>query len=194
MSQTPLFARPTYADALAAWKSLLTSRLLPADLHWVFDENLCFEEDRARPGHFTLAFQTRFTPLPPSADEIAYEHFTEFDFPIVFYRLGTAAGKSVCVLLADEWFRNKSEAEGFIRRDEWLIAFRPGGPETIEEVTDPARWERRVLRNRPLHDLDFCMTLRAVHETLAHGRVLSTYEHYALKFLHAWRRFLKPPR
>ena len=27
--------------------------------------------------------------------------------------------------------------------------------------------------------------------TLAHGRVLSTYEHYALKFLHAWHRFLK---
>ena len=191
MPQTPPLVRPTYADALAAWKSLLAARLLPADLLWVFDENLCFEEDPAHPGQFTLAFQTRFSPLPPGADEIAYEHFTEFDFPIVFYRLGTAAGKSVCVMLADDWFRNKGEPEGFVRRDEWQIAFRPGTAEAIEEVTDPARWERRILRNRPLHDLDFCMTLRAVHETLAHGRVLSTYEHYALKFLHAWRRFLK---
>jgi hypothetical protein len=36
------------------------------------------------------------------------------------------------------------------------------------------------------------MTLRAVHETLAHGRVLTAYEHYALRFLHAWRRMLHP--
>ena len=170
----------------------MAARRLPVDLLWVFDENLCFEVDPSRPGQFTLAFQTRFSPLPPSADEIAYEHFTEFDFPIVFYRLGTGAGKSICVMLADEWFRNKGDADGFIQRNDWLIAFRPGGAETIEEITDPARWERRVLKNRPLHDLDFCMTLRAIHETLAHGRVLSTYEHYALKFLHAWRRFLKP--
>jgi hypothetical protein len=35
------------------------------------------------------------------------------------------------------------------------------------------------------------MTLRAVHETLAHGRVLSAYEHYALKLLHAWKRLIK---
>ena len=32
------------------------------------------------------------------------------------------------------------------------------------------------------------MTLRAVHETLAHGRVLTAYERYALRFLHAWGR------
>jgi hypothetical protein len=31
--------------------------------------------------------------------------------------------------------------------------------------------------------LDFCMTLQAVHETLAHGRVLTPYEQYALKIL-----------
>jgi hypothetical protein len=194
MTQIPRFTRPSYAEALQAWKSILSARHLPADMLWIFDENLCFEDDLAHPGRFKLSFQTRFSPLPPSADEIAYEHFTEFDFPIVFYRLGSAAGKSVCVLLADEWFRNKGEAEGFIHRDDWLISFHPGAPESIEEITDRARWEARILRDRPLHDLDFCMTLRAVHETLAHGRVLSTYEHYALKFLHAWRQFLKQPQ
>jgi hypothetical protein len=47
-----------------------------------------------------------------------------------------------------------------------------------------------MVKNRPLHDLDFCMPLRAVHEVLAHGRVLTTYEHYALRFLHAWRRII----
>jgi len=191
MAQLSPYTRPSYAEALAAWKGTLAARQLPVDLLWVFDENLCFEENPARPGTYSLAFQTRFSPLPPGADEIAYEHFTEFQFPIIFYRLGTAAGKSVCVMLADEWFRNKGEADGFLRRDDWLMAFRPGSAESIEEVTDPARWQRRVLRNRPLNDLDFCMTLRAVHETLAHGRVLSTYEHYALKFLHAWRSFLR---
>ena len=38
------------------------------------------------------------------------------------------------------------------------------------------------------------MTLRAVHETLAHGRVLTAYEHYALKLLDAWRRLLHPAK
>jgi hypothetical protein len=32
------------------------------------------------------------------------------------------------------------------------------------------------------------MTLRAIHETLAHGRVLTAYERYALKLLSSWRR------
>jgi hypothetical protein len=34
------------------------------------------------------------------------------------------------------------------------------------------------------------MSLRAIHETLAHGRVLTSYERYALKLLHVWRRLL----
>ena len=51
------------------------------------------------------------------------------------------------------------------------------------------RWKQRILRDRPLHDLDFSMSLRSVHEILAHGRVLTAYEHYALKFLHGWGLF-----
>jgi hypothetical protein len=34
-----------------------------------------------------------------------------------------------------------------------------------------------------LHDLDFCMALQAIHETLAHGRLLTPYEQFALKVL-----------
>ena len=77
-----------------------------------------------------------------------------------------------------------------MRRDEWLMSFRPGGNEEVAEVTDEERWKKRLLRDRPLHDLDFCMTLRSIHELMAHGRELSTYERYALRFLHAWRRFV----
>ena len=80
-----------------------------------------------------------------------------------------------------------------MRSDEWRMAFRTGGPEGIEEITDRARWENRIVRDRPLHDLDFCMSLRAVHETLAHGRVLSAYERYALKLTHVWRKWLGNP-
>ncbi|HWH69566.1 MAG TPA: hypothetical protein VNT26_09290, partial [Candidatus Sulfotelmatobacter sp.] len=55
---------------------------------------------------------------------------------------------------------------------------------------DKQRWQHRLLRDRPLHDLDFCMSLQTVHEILAHGRALSTYERYGLKFLHMWRHIL----
>lgn len=191
MANISPYVRPTLSEALAAWKTLLTQRNLPAELLWVFDENLCFERDAAKPGGFRLGFQTAFTPPPPGAEEIAYDYFCEFEAPVVFYCLGSSHGKSVCLMLCDAWFEGKRDADGYIRREEWRMAFRPGPAEEVEEITDKQRWENRILRDRPLHDLDFCMTLRAVHETLAHGRVLTTYERYALRFVHAWGRWLK---
>jgi hypothetical protein len=188
MATVPMVKRPSFAAALSAWKSVLAKSGLPVDMIWLFDENLCFERNPDNPEELKLGFQTRFTPPPADAAQIAYEHFSEFKVRLVFYRIGTAGGKSVCLLLCDEWFEHMGEREGYIHRDDWLISFRPGPAAAIEEITDEQRWKERVVRNRPLHDLDFCMPLQAVHETLAHGRMLTAYEHYSLKFLDAWRR------
>src|SRR5262249_13131082 len=128
------------------------------------------------------------------AEKIAYHHFSEFDAPLVWYRLGSHAGKSVCLLLCDQWFEAKSESEGFSKRPDWQMIFRPGAALELEQVKDKQRWDNRIVRDRPLHDLDFCMTLRAVHEMLAHGRVLTAYERYALKLLHVWRHWMGDPR
>lgn len=182
--------RPAFDEALEAWKGLLGQRGLPPDSTWVFDENLCFETDNGHAGGFRLGYQTVFTPPPSNAQEIAYQEFADSEARLVFYRIGSSKGKSVCLVLCDPWFESKGAAEGYVRRDDWLISFRPGAAEEVPEITDEERWRKRILRNRPLHDLDFCMTLRAVHEILAHGRVLSSYERYALKFLGAWRRFI----
>lgn len=183
MPQLPQFARPTYQDALKEWKTLLGQRHLPTDLLWIYDENLCFEKDAAAKSGFKLGFQTQITPPPAEADQIAYAHFCDYPARVVFYRIGSSGGKSVCLLLCDGWFEAKGESEGFIRRDPWLMSFHPGDPGEIGEITDEPRWKQRILRDRPLHDLDFCMTLQAVHETLAHGRVLTPYEQFALKVL-----------
>jgi hypothetical protein len=192
MAKTPHYTRPTFSLALNAWKQQLTDSRLPTDIVWIFDENLCFEKDPAQPGGFKLGFQTCFTPPPPEAEHVAFDYFCEFPAPVVFYRIGSSRGRSVCLLLCDEWFEPKGSPDGFVRRDDWLMSFYTGGTIELEEITDEQRWKQRILRDRPLHDLDFCMTLRAVHETLAHGRVLTAYEHYALRFLHAWRRMLHP--
>ncbi len=189
MSKSPPLTRPTFDEALTAWKELLQERGLPVELIWVFDENLCFEQDANSPAGFRLGFQTAFSPPPADAERLAYKHFLQYDTPIVFYRIGSCREKSVCVLLADAWFRGKTQADGFFeKRPEWGIAFHPGSANQTEEITDPDRWKNRLIRNRPLQDLDFCLDLRAIHEILAHGRVLSTYEHYALKLLHLWRQ------
>ncbi len=185
----PQFTRPTYAAAIGAWKNLLAERKLPTDLIWIFDENLCFEKDAGQSG-FKLGYQTRFTPPPPDAEQVAFDYFSDFEARLVFYRIGSAQGKSVCLFLCDHWFEPKGEQDGFIRRDEWLVSFYPGPAGEVEHIADEPRWKGRTLRDRPLHDLDFCMTLRSVHEILAHGRVLTTYEHYALKVLHGWSRLL----
>lgn len=194
MQHNAPYIRPSFEQALHAWKDLLHQRGLAAEPLWIFEENLCYEKDPTSPTGFRLGFQTRFTPPPLNAERIAYDHFTDFGARLVFYQVGSFQGKSVCLMLCDEWFENKGESEGFVRRDEWLASFRPGKPEDqVEEVTDRQRWEKRLVRDRPLHDLDFCMTLRAIHETLAHGRVLTAYERYALRVMHLWGRFLRHP-
>jgi hypothetical protein len=189
MQNTPQYTRPPFEQALASWHKMLKESGLPPQLTWVFDENLCFEKDPASAAGFKLGFQTAFTPPPRDAEQIAYNHFMEVDAPVVWYRLGSCRDKSICLLLCDPWFQNKTEAEGFLSRPEWNMLFRTGSIQELEEVKDKQRWENRLLRDRPLHDLDFSMTLRAVHETLAHGRVLTAYERYALKMLHVWRHW-----
>jgi len=193
MANDPKPQRPAFDDALTAWTGLLKQRGFPTACVWIFDENLCFEKDAARPGGFRLGFQTAITPPPPGAERVAYEHFAESEARIVFYRIGSSQGKSICLVLCDQWFDAKQEADGFVRRDGWLLSFYPGTATDTEEITDAQRWKNRILRDRPLHDLDFCMSLRAVHEMLAHGYMLTAYDRYALKFLHAWRHLLGQP-
>jgi hypothetical protein len=188
------YTRPPFPEALKAWKQFLGERGHPPDLIWIFDENLCFEADPSKPGAVRVGFQTFFTPPPADAEQIAYDHFSEFDSPLVWYRLGSNGGRSICLLLCDPWFQSKTEAEGFTPRARWRMLFNPGQTRELEEIKDKSRWENRLLKERPLQELNFCMTLRSVHETLAHGRVLTAYEHYALKLLHVWRHWLGDSR
>lgn len=186
MPNLPPFTRPTLESAINEWRRLLRDRGFSDDLVWIFDENLIFE--RSSDGNTRLVFQRQLTPLPADAERIAFNYFADFEARIVFYRIGSASGKSVCMMLCDPWFEAKGETDGFVRKDEWLMSFFPGTTADLEETSDESRWRSRIVKDRPLHALDFSMTLRAVHEILAHGRVLSAYEHYALRLLHSWSR------
>jgi hypothetical protein len=188
MENTSRYHRPPFEDALVAWKSLLTMRGFSTDLVWVLEENLCFENDPGTEAGVKLGFQTRFTPQPPDAAKVTYHHFAELDARLVFYRLGANLGRSICLLLCDAWFEPKTEADGYVRRDEWLASFFPGANEEIEEIIDPKRWQERVVRGRPLSAVDFCMTLAALRELKAHGRVLTPDERFGLKILHSMQK------
>ena len=181
-------ARPGLSDALAAWKKLLADRGLATKLLWIFEENLCFEKKPEVPGGVHIGFQTRFSTVPQEALDVAYEHFCEAEAPIVFYRLGESKGRSVCILLADSWFGEKQESDGFEFNQKWGIWFYPGQRIEIEEVSDMRRWIRRLRHERPLHDVDFCMTLAAVDELQIHGRVLTPGERYSEAMLAKLRR------
>jgi hypothetical protein len=188
MENTQHYQRPPFEAALAAWKVLLTQRGLSTDLLWILEENLCFERDPGTPASVKLGFQTRFTPHPPDAAKATYHHFAELDARLVFYRLGANAGRSICLLLCDAWFEPKGEADGYVRRDDWLVSFFPGANEEIEEVADAKRWQERVVRGRPLTAVDFCMTLAALRELKAHGRVLTPDERFGLRILRSMQR------
>ena len=185
--------RPSLKESLEAWKKLLAERRFATDIVWVFEENLCFEKAPAGPDGFHFGFQTRFTPPPDDALDIAFDQFCETAAPIVFYRLGESAGKSVCVLLCDSWFESRQNTGEFLRRDEWRILFRPGQKEGIEEITDLSRWLRRVKRGRAFHDLDFCMALATVDEIKIYGRPRVPYERFAEAMLNRLRWFLGQP-
>ena|SRR5579862_9690664 len=177
------YSRPPFEDVLAAWKQTLKERGFSTEVLWILEENLCFEHDSAAPGGVKLGFQTKFSPPPPDAAKTTFHHFAEMDARLAFYRVGHSGGRSVCMQLCDPWFEPKGEAEGYIRRDEWLVSFYPGAKDDIEEVTDEKRWHNRVIKGRPLSAVDFCMTLSALRELKAHGRVLSADERFGLKIL-----------
>jgi len=192
MENTRPYQRPPYEDALAAWTRLLAQRRVATDLVWILEENLCFEKDPCTPAGVKLGFQTRFVPHAADAAKVIYHHFAELDARLVFYRLGANSGRSVCLLLCDVWFEPKGEADGYVRRDDWLISFFPGAEEQIEEITDQKRWQERVVQGRPLSAVDFCMTLAALRELKAHGRVLTPDERFGLKILRSMRRADRP--
>jgi len=184
------FARPSLEAASAAWQKCLADHALPAEPLWIFAENLCIEPDAATPGSFHFGFQTKFARPDDDAMEIAYDQFSSTGARIVFYRLGSAAGKSVCILLCDPWFEGKNTVDGFERRDDWKISFRPGHAGDIEEVTDLTRWVRRVKHDRAFHDFDFSMSLETIDEIKAHGRTLAPYERFAGKMINRLRTVL----
>ncbi len=187
MENTRHYQRPPFEDALAAWKTLLTENSRSTDLLWILEENLCFEKDPGTPAGVKLGFQTRFAAHPSDTAKVIYHHFAEMDAQIVFYRLGGNADRSLCLLLCDAWFEPKGETDGYIRRDDWLVSFFPGTTEEVEEITDEKRWQERIVRGRPLSAVDFCMTLAALRELKAHGRVLTPDERFGLKFLRSMR-------
>jgi len=193
MEQPVNFRRPALSEALEAWEKILHERRFPTEMLWIFQENLCVEHSRAAQGGFLFGFQTQFTPPPDDALDIAYDHFAETDSRIVFYRLGECMRKSVCILLCDPWFEDKNMGEGFWRRDDWKISFHPGLDGRIEEITDLARWLRRVKRDRAFHDLDFCMALETIDEIKIHGRPLAPYERFASSMLNRLRRIFGQP-
>lgn len=182
--------RPSLNQALQVWKNLLANHSFPAQLLWVFEENLCFEEARLAPGGYRVGIQTRFTPPPEEALDIAYDQFLESGAPLVFYRLGNARGRAVCILLCDPWFETRGESDRLVRRDDWGISFYPGQAEELEEVTDLGRWLHRTKRRRGLHELDFCMTLAMIDEIRTYGRPLVHYERFGQILLNRLRRFL----
>ena len=187
---TPHFERPSLDQALAAWTGCLSRQGLPGNPLWIFSENLCIERSQAVPGSLRVGFQTKFTPPDDDALEIAYDHFCETSASMVFYRLGSMPNRSVCILLCDTWFEEKTARDGFERRDDWKISFRPGYAGDIEEITELTRWVRRVQHDRAFHAFDFGMALETVSEIKLHGRPLQPYERMAQRMLSRLRRIL----
>lgn len=189
MSDAPKYQRPPFDEALKEWNKVLNGCGLPTECEWILDENLVFEKDATSASGVKVSYQTAFTVRPSDLAQVTYDFFTDFEARLVFYRLGTSHGKSVCLLLCDPMFETRGPEQGFLRRDDWLMSFYPGENANIEEVTDGQRWKKRLVSGRPLADVDFCMPLSAVRELEVHGRVLTPYERFGVKMVGAWQRW-----
>ena len=182
--------RPVLGEALAAWKQHLAGKKLPSECRWIFAENLCAEPSTATPGEVRIGYQTCFSPASDDALEMAYDIFSETDAPLIFYRLGTSNGQSICLLLCDSWFESKTTAVGYETQPGWGISFFAGQPGEVEEITDLARWLRREKGRRNPHALDFAMSLATIDEVKIHGRTLMPYERFAETMMTRLRRIL----
>ena len=189
MQSNPTVQRPSFEVALKEWNRLLAASGHPTACEWILDENLVFEPDAKSPGGVRLGFQTQFTLRPADLAQASYDFFTDFEARLVFYRLGSCGGKSICLLLCDPVFETRSAAEGFVRRDDWQISFHPGEKTDVEEITDAVRWKNRLIGGRPLADVDFCMPLAALREQEIHGRTLEPGERFGVKVVEAWQRW-----
>ena len=189
MQSNPTVQRPSFEVALKEWNRLLAASGHPTACEWILDENLVFEPDAKSPGGVRLGFQTQFTLRPADLAQASYDFFTDFEARLVFYRLGSCGGKSICLLLCDPVFETRSAAEGFVRRDDWQISFHPGEQTEVEEITDGQRWKNRLIGGRPLADVDFCMPLAALREQEIHGRTLEPGERFGVKVVEAWQRW-----
>jgi hypothetical protein len=181
--------RPSFEAALQEWQRVLAQSSLSTDLEWILDENLVFERDPVSASGVRLSFQRQFTRRPEDLARSTYDFFADFGARLVFYRLGTSNGKSICLMLCDPVFETRGEAEGFLRHDAWAISFRPGPAADIEEITDEKRWKNRLIGGRPLSDVDFCMPVELLREIEVHGRVLTPYERFGVKVLPAYERW-----
>ena len=189
MSDAPKYQRPAFDDAMQEWHKVLNGFGHFTECEWILDENLVFERDAKCASGVRVSFQTAFTLRPQNLAQVTYDFFTDYDARMVFYRLGTHRGRSICLLLCDPMFETRGPAEGFLRRDDWSISFHPGEQSEIEEITDGQRWKNRLVSGRPLADVDFCMPLAAIRELEVHGRVLTPYERFGVKVIDAWQRW-----
>lgn len=189
MQETQKYQRPAFDEAINEWEKVLASGGHPTECEWILDENLVFEKDPAAPAAVKIGYQTTFTTRPADLASVTYEFFTDFDARMVFYRLGSSQGKSICLLLCDPVFETRGAADGFLRRDDWLISFYPGITNDLEEITDGQRWKNRLVSGRPLSDVDFCMPLVVLRELEVHGRALTPHERFGVKMLDAWQRW-----
>jgi hypothetical protein len=189
MSNAPQYQRPSFDEAFHEWQKVLTGCGCPAECEWILDENLVFEKDAVSASGVKVAYQTAFTLRPANLAQVTYEFFNDFDARMVFYRLGSSRGKSICLLLCDPVFETRGAADGFLRRDDWLISFHPGGKDEIEQITDGERWKNRLVGGRPLSDVDFCIPLAVLRELEVHGRALTPYERFGVKMIDAWQRW-----
>lgn len=189
MSDAQKYQRPAFDEALKEWTKVLSGCGHPTECEWILDENLVFERDPKSASSVKVSYQTAFTLRPADLAQVTYDFFTDYDARMVFYRLGSSRGKSICLLLCDSMFETRGPEEGFLRRDDWLISFHPGEKVEIEEITDGQRYKNRLVSGRPLSDVDFCMPLAAIRELEAHGRVLTPYERFGVKMIDAWQRW-----
>jgi hypothetical protein len=189
MPDTPKYQRPSFDEALNEWHKVLGGCGHATECEWILDENLVFEKDPQAASGVKVSYQTAFTLRPEELASVTYEFFTDYDARMVFYRLGSSRGKSICLLLCDAVFETRGPEDGFLRRDDWLISFHPGDKTEVEEITDAQRWKNRLVSGRPLSDVDFCMPLAAYRELEVHGRVLTPYERFGVKMIDAWQRW-----
>lgn len=174
---------PPYATAVEAWRQHLTQNEWPEDVVWLFEDNLLLERVSSSSLNLHMSYQTTWSFPSDQDNELAYHYFAQYGYPIVFHAVGTDTGRSLSIMMSDDWFEDRGDGYGYTVVFNGALLFHAHPYQQLELVRVDNRWSwywRRFISrvwHNVLSDFDFSMSYSGLKRIKRRQEKLGIVDH-----------------